>query len=43
LKADIEGNPIDIPQVEYQDYLNIKGDILKNNLKRMYNLFNKLN
>ena len=24
LKADIEGNPTDVPPVEYQDYLNIK-------------------
>jgi hypothetical protein len=40
-KADIEDNPI--LQVEYQDYLNTKRDILKNNSKRIYNLFNTLN
>ena len=28
-KADIEDNPIDILQVEYQDYLNTKRDIKK--------------
>ena len=39
-KADIEDNPI--LQVEYQDYLNTKRDILKNNSKRIYNLFNTL-
>jgi hypothetical protein len=24
-KVDIEGNPIDVPPVEYQDYLNTNG------------------
>ena len=38
-----EINPTDVSEVEYQDYLNTKGDILKNDLKRTYNLFNTLN
>jgi hypothetical protein len=42
-KADTERNPTNIPQLEYQDYLNTKGNILKNNSKRTYNLFNPLN
>jgi hypothetical protein len=29
LKADTEGNPTDVPLVEYQDYLNIKETYLK--------------
>jgi hypothetical protein len=32
-KADTEENTTDLPPVEYQDYLNIKGDIFKNDLK----------
>ena len=42
-KADTGRNPTNVSQLEYQDYLNIKEDILKNNSKRMYNLFDTLN
>jgi hypothetical protein len=42
-KVDTRRNPTDISQIENQDYLNTKGDILKNNLKRTYNLFNTFN
>jgi len=35
MKANIESNSIDILQVQYQDYLNIKGNILKHDSKRM--------
>ena len=42
-KANIENNSTDVPQVEYQDYLNTKWDMLKNDSKRTYNLFNTLN
>jgi len=40
---DIERNLIDVSHVKYSDYLNTKGDILKNDSKRTYNLFNTLN
>jgi len=42
-KADTGRNPTNVSQLEYQDYLNTKEDILKNNSKRMYNLFDTLN
>jgi hypothetical protein len=32
-EADIEGSLTDVPQVEYQDYLSTKGNILKKDSK----------
>jgi hypothetical protein len=43
LKSRYRKNSTDVSQVEYQDYLNTKGDMLKNDSKRTYNLFNTLN
>jgi len=41
-KANTKGNPIDVSQVEHQDYQNTK-ETFKNDSKRTYNLFNTLN
>jgi len=43
MEACAKKNPIDVLQVEYQDYLNTKEDILKTDSKKMYNIYNTLN
>jgi hypothetical protein len=43
MEACAKKNHIDVLQVEYQDYLNTKENILKTDSKKMYNIYNTLN